>query len=111
MLENIKSIFFIRILFSYVDEKQKLKIIKYNKSFQKTINISIINYQHFKGERNGKGKEYHDNGKISFEGEYLNGKRNGKGKEYYYKDQIKFEGEYLNDKRNGKGKNMILVVI
>ena len=31
---------------------------------------------------NGKVKEYYDNGKIKFEGEYLNGKRNGKGKEY-----------------------------
>ena len=29
----------------------------------------------------GKGKEY-KNGKIIFEGEYLNGQRNGKGKEY-----------------------------
>ena len=30
---------------------------------------------------NGKGKEYYDNGKLKFEGEYLNGERNGKGKE------------------------------
>ena len=29
-----------------------------------------------------KWKEY-DNGKIKFEGEYLNGKRNREGKEYY----------------------------
>ena len=35
-------------------------------------------------ERNGKGKEYYDNGKLKYEGEYLNGKRNGKGKEFYY---------------------------
>ena len=35
-----------------------------------------------KGKRNGKGKEYNDNGKLIFEGKYLNGKRwNGKGKE------------------------------
>ena len=47
-----------------------------------------------KGERNGKGKEYYDNGKLEFEGEYLNGERNGKGKEYYYDGKIKFEGEY-----------------
>ena len=33
-----------------------------------------------KGERNGKGKEYYDNGKLKFEGEYLKGKIwNGKG--------------------------------
>ena len=35
------------------------------------------------GNRNGKGIEYHDNGELKFEGEYLNGKRNGKAKEYY----------------------------
>ena len=28
----------------------------------------------------GKGKEYHYNGKLRYEGEYLNGNRNGKGK-------------------------------
>ena len=55
---------------------------------------------------NGKGKvkEYDDNGKLEFEGEYLNGKRNGRGKEYEYGELI-FEGEYLNGKRwNGKSK-------
>ena len=53
----------------------------------------------------GKIKEYHGNGKLEFEGEYLNGERNGKGKEYYYDGKLKFEGEYLNGKRwNGKGK-------
>jgi len=34
---------------------------------------------------NSKGKEYYPNGKLEFEGEYLNGQRwNGKGKEYYF---------------------------
>ena len=49
-MKNIKSLFFVRIVFSFVEEKQKLKILKYNKSFQKTINISINNYKHFKGK-------------------------------------------------------------
>ena len=44
------------------------------------------------------------NGKLKFEGEYLNGKRNGKGKEYDYDGKLLFEGEYLNGQRNGKGK-------
>jgi len=39
-----------------------------------------------------------------FEGEYLNGKRNGKGKEYYDNGNLKFDGEYLYGERNGKGK-------
>ena len=47
--------------------------------------------------RNGKGKEY-NNGKLSFEGNYLDGQRNGKGKEYQNGELI-FEGEYLNGKR------------
>ena len=33
------------------------------------------------------GTEYYDNGKIRFEGEYLNEKRNGKGKEYDNNDK------------------------
>ena len=107
-MKNIKTHFFIVKLFSYLDEKKKLKLVKYNKNLQKNIEISIINYMHFKGtyivyETKEKGKEYNNNGKFIFEGEYLNGERNGKGKEYYYGSLI-FDGEYLNGKRYGKGK-------
>ena len=49
---------------------------------------------------NGKVKEYDDyEGKLIFEGEYLNGKRNGKGKEYDWDGQLLFEGEYLNGEK------------
>jgi len=48
---------------------------------------------------NGKVKEYNYEGKLVFEGEYLNGKRNGKGKEYYSNGTLSFEGEYLNGKK------------
>ena len=41
---------------------------------------------------------------MAFEGEYLNWKRNGKGKEYYDNGKLKFEGEYLNGDKNGKAK-------
>ena len=55
------------------------------------------------GQKNGKGKEYYDNGKIIYEGEFLNGYRNCKGKEYYKNGKLKIEGEYLNGKmHNGK---------
>ena len=47
------------------------------------------------GKRNGNGKEYRDDGRLKFEGEYLNGKRNGKGKEYRDNGKLLFEGEYL----------------
>ena len=134
MLKNIKSLYFIKIFFSYVDEEQKLRLIKYNKSLQDNININIISYKCFKGKyiiyqskrygkeyngyngnliyegeylngvRHGKGKEYKWNEILIYEGEYLYGKRNGKGKEYNYDGILYFEGEYLNGERNGKGK-------
>ena len=110
MLQNSKSIYFIKRLFTFVDEKNKLDIIKYNKNMQKILDISLINYKTFSGRyilygKNGKGKEYNYDDKLLFEGEYLNRKRNGKGKEYNdYNGKLMFEGEYLNKKRNGKGK-------
>ena len=46
---------------------------------------------------NGKVHEYHDFYKILiFEGELKYGKRNGKGKEYDDNGRLIFEGEYLN---------------
>ena len=111
MFENIKSSFFIKIILSLLDEKTKLKFVKYNKYLQEKININLINYKLFSGryivyEENGKGKEYSSyNDVLLFEGEYIKGKRNGKGKEYdKYNGKLKFEGEYLNGKRNGIGK-------
>ena len=35
---------------------------------------------------------------MVFEGEYLNGERSGKGKEYYKDGKLRFDGEYLNNK-------------
>ena len=49
------------------------------------------------------GKEYDYDGKLKFEGEYLNDERNGKGKEYYSNGNFKFEREYVYRKRK-KGK-------
>ena len=56
------------------------------------------------GRRNVKGKEYYGNGKLKFEGEFLNGKRHGEGKEYDFNNgKLNFEGEYLKGKMwNGK---------
>ena len=113
MSMNIKSSYLIKFLFSYITEKQKLKLIKYNINLQKTLDITLFNYKYFTGkyiiyDDNSKktGKEYlGPNDLLVFEGEYLNGKRNGKGKEYsYFTSVLLFEGEYLNGKRNGKGK-------
>ena len=122
-LKNIKSEYTIKILFFHLDEKIKLKFIKYDKNLQNTIDINLNNYKFFSRryiefEADGKGKEYNDDGELKFEGEYLNGKRwngkgfnivrnkileiingEGKGKEYNYEGRLIFEGEYLNGKR------------
>ena len=134
MLKNIKSVYIQKVLFSFLKEKRKLKLLKCNKRLKKIININLINYRTFSGryfiyengekikeysyfndallfegeylnnERNGKGKEYYENGKLKFEGEYINGLRNGKGVEYYDNGTLKFVGEYLNDNQwNGEG--------
>ena len=40
---------------------------------------------------------------MIFEGEYINGKRrNGKGKEYNEDGKLRFEGDYLNGERKRK---------
>ena len=110
MFGNIKSVFILEILFSPINDKIKLELVKYNKSLQQKINISIMNYKLFSGKyiiykKENKGEEYDSfNDLLLFEGEYLNGKRNGKGKEYDFDGNLIFEGEYLNGKRNGIGK-------
>ena len=111
MLKKIKSIFFSRILFSILEEKIKLDIIKYNKNLQNMLSLTLINYKRISGkyiifEKNEKVKEFigHDDSLV-YEGEYLNGKRHGKGKEYDdFNGRLLFKGEYLNGKRHGKGK-------
>ena len=106
MLKNIKSNFFIKIIFSILDEERKLKLVKYNKNIKEKIDITLQNYKIFSGKYvifETRGKEYNNyNDELLFEGEYLNKKRHGKGKEYKNNNLI-FEGEYLNGKRNGKG--------
>ena len=44
------------------------------------------------------GKEYYKNGKLIFEGIFLNGNRNGIGKEYNVNGIVIYEGEFLNGK-------------
>ena len=47
MLKKIKSTYFSKNVFSYLNERIKLNIIKYNKALQKIANINIINYKIF----------------------------------------------------------------
>ena len=114
MLKNIKSSYIARIVFSFVEEKQKLKIIKINKRLQKTINISIINYKHFKGkyiiyESDEYGKEYNGyDDKLLFEGEYYHGERNGNGKEF--SAELYLKANIIMEKEMDMEKNMIIMV-
>ena len=80
MLKYIKSSFVIKRIFIHLYDKYQLKIIKYNKSLQNKINISLNNYKILSGkyiiyETDRKGKEYNYKGEFLFEGEYLNGER------------------------------------
>ena len=111
MLKNIKSTYFIKNIFLYVSEKKKLKLVKYNKTFQKIINISLIHFQgkYIIKESNGEVKEYNYNDELLYEGQYLNDKRNEKGKEFYKNGKVKFECEYLNGKKTEKEKNIIIM--
>ena len=110
IFKNIKSIYILKKIFSFLNQRKELNIIIYNKSLNKRLNISIDDYKKCSGklkvgESNGYGKEYNlDKNILLFEGNYQNKKRNGLGKEYYPYSKLKFEGEYLNGKRNGKGK-------
>jgi len=110
MLNIIKSTYFYKVVFSYLQEKTKLKFAKYNKNLQNKIDIDLNNYKfftrkHIVYETKQKGKEYYGNeDTLYYEGEYLNGERNGKGKEYFNNSNLIYEGEFSKGKRNGKGK-------
>ena len=123
----VRSRFILNKIFSFLDKKKKLIMIKYNKLYINFLGITIEQFQkesgrikidgingygkeyelekmdlifkgfYLNGKKNGKGEEFLNN-KLIFKGEYLNGKRNGKGKEYYYKRDIRLENEYFKDK-------------
>ena len=122
-IREIKSSFIIKRVFSFLNDKQKLNMIIYNKELQNNFELDIEDYIKISGKykingKNGKGSVYSLNTfKLIFEGEYINGKRNGKGKEYFDNVKLKskfaevqlfrhlkFKRLYIDDKRNGKGK-------
>jgi len=86
---NIKSFYNLNEIFSFLDQKKKLKMIIYNKQLQRMLGVNIQDYKKLSGKykisgKNGNVKEYTLNtDKLIFEGECLNGKRNAKGKEFY----------------------------
>ena len=111
--KSIKSYYILTEIFSFLNSKQKLNLIIYDKQLQKELKISIKDYKKISGKykrgwKSGKGSEYILNTNILvFEGEYLKGKRNGKGKEYNKNGKLEYEGEYFKGKRTGKEKEYI----
>ena len=108
MLKKIRSTFILKKIFNHMYNKRNLQLIVYNKKLQKKFGLNLIDFKRFSGrykeEEDGKTKEYNCyNDQILFKGEYSNGKRNGKGKEYNEDGKLIFEGEYLDGKK-WKGK-------
>ena len=42
MLENIKSSYLVKNLFSILEERKKLEIVKYNKSLQDNLELNLF---------------------------------------------------------------------
>ena len=60
---DIKSAFNLEMIFSFLEQRQKLNIITYNKELQKIFGFNIQDYKEISGRykidgKNGKGKEY-----------------------------------------------------
>ena len=113
MLSDINSKYIVAHIFDLIPFKLTLKIVAHNKNFQYKLDITLETYSHATGKYieiiNDYGKEYLLDDKILiFEGEYKSKKRDGKGKELYKNGKILFEGEYLNGKRwNGNIYNIL----
>ena len=89
MLENIKSIYTSKNIFSFISEEKKLNLMKYNKLLQQKYEIDIYNYKIFSGK-------------------YIREEINGISKIYNaYTDTLIFEGEYLKGEKMEKGKNIM----
>ena len=61
MLNKIRSIYFIRVILSHLEENVKLDLIKYNKDFKNKLKIDIENYITFNNRYIMKQKELEKN--------------------------------------------------
>jgi len=58
--KSIKSMYILKIIFTFLSEKQKLNLINYNKHLQKQFGLNIEDYKKMngiykEGGKNGKG--------------------------------------------------------
>ena len=49
MLQKIRATYFYKKIFIHIDDKIKLDLLKYNKSLQKQLDISLNDYRIFSG--------------------------------------------------------------
>ena len=88
MLNNIKSLYNLKLLLELLSEKYKLRFIIYNKGLKDKLGINLEKYKEKSGicriiEKNGQGQETSlKTNKIIFKGQFLNGSKNGLGAEY-----------------------------
>ena len=98
MYTSIKSSYITIEIFTYLDPKRKLKMIRYNKTLQSLLSIDIMKYKILSGRyiiydtnEKLKGKEYNlynERNIMIYEGEYLNGKRMVREKNIMMKEDI-----------------------
>ena len=92
MLENIKSSFFMKIIFFHIEERRKLNLVRHNKSIQKILDIAMINYKLLSGKY------------IIFENKRF-------GREYEsYQNQLIYEGGYFRGEKKVKEQNFLIFI-
>ena len=45
MLEDINSIYVMKNIFTYINDKAKLNLVKYNNKLKKALNLNLFYYQ------------------------------------------------------------------
>ncbi|MBR6070148.1 MAG: hypothetical protein IKP78_06125 [Ruminococcus sp.] len=67
-------------------------------------NKSLFYAGEFKDDRfHGKGKFFHQSGKVAYDGDWEDGWKSGEGTEYYANGSVKYVGTWKRDRYNGSG--------
>ena len=78
---------------------------KQGKGIEYHKNGNIPNEGNFINDKyDGNVKLYYDNEKVEYEGLFSKGLKQGKGIEYHKNENIHYEGDFKNGKYEGKGK-------
>jgi len=78
--ENLKSDYSLKKLFDFIPQRKSLKIIRYNKSIQKRIDVNIVNYK--AGSEKYSSIEIEIKPKLFINGEFINIEE--KDRKYYH---------------------------